>query len=47
MLNNNEGAALFHFNQGLKNYPTINENVAADHFSKARGWVDSQEFTYL
>lgn len=37
MLNNNEGAALFHFNQGTKNYPTLNENVAAEHFATAKG----------
>lgn len=47
MLNNNEGAALFHFNQGLRYYPTLNENVAAEHFATARGWVESQGFTYL
>lgn len=47
MLNNNEGAALFHFNQGLKNYPTLNENVAAEHFATAKGWVESQGFKYL
>lgn len=47
MLNNNEGAALFHFNQGTKNYPTLNENVAAEHFATAKGWVESQGFTYL
>ncbi len=47
MLNNNGGAALFHFNQGLRNYPTLNENVAAEHFSTAKGWVETQGFTYL
>lgn len=47
MLNNNEGAALFHFNQGLANYPTLNENVAAEHFATVKGWVESQGFTYL
>lgn len=47
MLNNNEGAALFHFNQGTDNYPTLNENVAAEHFAKAKGWVESQGFRYL
>lgn len=46
MLNNNEGAALFHFNQGGK-YPTLNENVAAEHFATAKGWVESQGFKYL
>ena len=47
MMNNNEGAALFHFNQGLEKYPTLNENVAAEHFAKAKGWVESQGFKYL
>lgn len=47
MLNNNEGASLFHFNQGLGNYPTLNENVAAEHFATAKGWVESQGFIYL
>mgnify|MGYP001622884230 FL=1 len=47
MLNNNSGAALFHFNQGLKNYPTLNENVAADHDANAKGWAESRGFKYL
>lgn len=47
MLNNNEGAALFHFNQGTRKYPTLNENVAAEHFATAKGWVESQGFLYL
>lgn len=47
MLNNNEGAALFHFNQGTANYPTLNENVAAEHFATAEGWVKSEGFEYL
>lgn len=46
MLNNNEGAALFHFNQGGQ-YPTLNENVAAEHFTTAKGWVESQGFKYI
>ena len=47
MLNNNSGAALFHFNQGLKNYPTLNENVAAEHNATAKGWAESRGFKYL
>ena len=47
MLNNNSGAALFHFNQGLKNYPTLNKNVAADHDAISKGWVESRGFKYL
>lgn len=47
LLVNNEGAALFHFNQGLANYPTLNENVAAEHFTTAKGWAESLGFKYL
>lgn len=47
MLNNNEGAALFHFNQGIAKFPTINENVAAEHFAVAEGWAKSQGLEYL
>ena len=47
MLNNNEGATLFHFNQGLKQLPTLNNTIAAEHFAKAKGWVESQGFKYL
>lgn len=47
MLNNNEGAALFHFNQGVKYFPTLNQNVAAEHFATAKGWVENQGFIYL
>ena len=46
MLNNNEGAALFHFNQG-GDYPNLNLNVAAEHFATAKGWVEAQGFKYL
>ncbi len=47
MMSNNGGAALFHFNQGLQKYPTLNENVAAEHFASAKGWVESQGFIYM
>lgn len=47
MLFNNGGAALFHFNQGLKQYPTLNDNVAAAHTSSAEGWAKAQGYTYL
>ena len=47
MLNNNSGASLFHFNQGLSNFPTLNENVAAEHNAIAKGWVESRGFKYL
>ena len=47
MLSNNSGASLFHFNQGLEKFPTLNENVAADHDGIAKGWVESRGFKYL
>ena len=47
MLINNSGAALFHFNQGLKNFPTLNENVAAEHNATAKGWAESLNIKYL
>ena len=47
MLINNEGASLFHFGQGLNNYPRLNENVASEHFTTAKGWVEDQGLKYL
>lgn len=46
MLVNNGGAALFHFNQGLRAYPGIDENVAAKHSVEAGGWVGSLGIRY-
>lgn len=47
MLNNNGGAALFHFNQGLEAFPTLNRNVAAEHTASAKGWAESMGYKYL
>lgn len=47
LLSNNSGASLFHFNQGLENYPTLNENVAAEHTTTTKGWAEDQGFKYL
>ena len=47
MLNNNQGAALLHFTTGVKNIPTLNNAIAAEHFSTAKGWGESQGFEYL
>lgn len=47
MLFNNSGASLFHFGQGLNNFPTLNNNVAAEHHTTAKGWVESLGFKYL
>lgn len=46
MLLNNGGASLFHFNQGLRAYPNLDENVAAKHCAEARGWVESLGIDY-
>ena len=46
MLVNNGGAALFHFNQGRRAYPGIDENVAASHSVEAGGWVESLGIRY-
>lgn len=42
MLNNNEGAALFHFNQG-GDYPNLNLNVAAEHFATAKAGLKHKD----
>ena len=47
MLINNSGAALFHFNQGLDKFPTLKENVAAEHDAVAKGWAESRGMKYL
>ncbi len=47
MLNNNEGAAIFHYSYGEEKIKTINRHIAAEHFSTAKGWVESRGFTYL
>ena len=47
LLFNNGGAALFHYNQGVQNFPSLNENVAAEHAATAKGWVESAGCQYL
>ncbi len=47
MLNNNEGAGIFHFLIGEKKISTLNKNTAAEHFATAKGWVESVGFKYL
>lgn len=46
MLNNNEGAELFHYSYGEK-ISSINKHIAAEHHATAKGWVESQGFKYL
>ncbi len=47
LLNNNEGAGIFHFIIGEKKISTLNKNTAAEHFATAKGWVESVGFRYL
>lgn len=47
LLNNNEGATLFHYTVGLDNVPTLDQNISAEHHATAQGWVESRGFEYL
>lgn len=47
ILNNNEGATLFHYTVGLKNVPSLDQNIAAQHNATAKGWVESRGFEYI
>ena len=47
VLNNNEGATLFHYTVGLKNVSTLDQNIAAGHNAVAKGWVESRGFEYI
>lgn len=47
ILNNNEGATLFHYTVGLNNVPTLDQNIAAGHHAVAKGWVESRGFEYF
>lgn len=47
LLNNNEGAGIFHYNIGKEKIPTLNLHTAAEHFSSAKAWVESCGFVYL
>lgn len=46
VLQNNEGAELFHYGYGEK-LSHINRHIAAEHFSTARGWAENQGYIYL
>ncbi|MCH1982153.1 2-succinyl-5-enolpyruvyl-6-hydroxy-3-cyclohexene-1-carboxylic-acid synthase [Ruminococcus sp. OA3] len=46
MLINNSGAAEFHYFIGEKVIPTLNQHIAAEHFTSAQGWVESKNFRY-
>ena len=47
LLNNNEGAEIFHFNVGVQNVPTLNKHIAAEHFYSAKGWAESVGMLYI
>ena len=47
LLNNNRGAGIFHYTIGKEKVPTLNQNIAAEHHSSAKGWVKSLGFEYL
>lgn len=46
LLNNNEGAELFHYSYGTK-ISEINTYIAAEHDGTAKGWIESRGFRYL
>lgn len=46
LLNNNEGAEIFHYGYGTK-LSNIDMHIAAAHTASAKGWVESQGFMYL
>ena len=47
LLNNNEGAGIFHVSPGKKLLPTINAYTAAEHNASAEEWVKSRGFNYI
>ena len=46
LLSNNEGGETFHWNNA-REIDTVNLHTAAEHFTEAKGWVESRGFTYL
>lgn len=47
LLNNNSGAHMFHYTHGVTRIDTLNENIAAEHFTTAEGWAKECAFIYL
>ena len=47
ILNNNNGATLFHYTVGVDQVPSLNQNIAAEHNATAKGWVESRGFRYI
>jgi 2-succinyl-5-enolpyruvyl-6-hydroxy-3-cyclohexene-1-carboxylate synthase len=46
LLNNNEGASIFHFTLGIEKIATLDMHTAAEHFAIAKNWVESMGFKY-
>lgn len=46
LLQNNEGAELFHYGYGAK-LAHINRHIAAEHFATTKGWAENQGYLYL
>lgn len=46
LLQNNEGAELFHYGYGSK-LAHLNRHIAAEHFATAKGWAENQGYLYL
>lgn len=47
LLSNNNGAGIFHYTRSVKDIPTIDNLVAAEHDGVAKAWVESRGFLYL
>lgn len=47
LLSNNSGAGIFHYTRSVKDIPTLDNFVAAEHDGVAKGWVESRGFLYL
>lgn len=46
MLQNNEGAEMFHYTFGQK-LSNVNKHIAAEHFATAKGWAQDRGYKYL
>jgi len=46
LLSNNEGGETFHWNNA-RDIDTVSLHTAAEHFTSAKGWVESRGFKYL
>lgn len=46
LIYNNEGGETFHWNNA-KDIDTLPQHISAEHFTSAKGWVESRGFKYL